>query len=423
MKFSPVLLAAGLLATTASAVGPSAPEQPPRLKGKPTKMDAWRWPNPFASSSYTSKKFTPSCSTTAAFPAREFLLAGTASIHTDALADLGKYSGELADGGVVAYPVHRTKANRWVDKRDIEFKIQAEVLNANEEAAADEAEDDTAEKAEETKSVGKDELVQSLAGSALPYRLDAEPMARYVDALAHASTATYHATKLTFHCGSFAESQTPIINLKYLEIKYLDYSRGDAELTQFVGSFTGLETLLQTLLEPFARKSSLRLLHLRQTGSDKMRGDTCCRALGFEPASQNDSYGWEVEKDIWEVTDQVLAVRVKSVSHDLLQDILKQPFRRLLDWAFGPDGIPSLEVVAAGDFAHGRNGYSLHNIFVCKNSKSKEAGGCGYRVFDARDEEHRHEWQALVMPFQQALEACPVGPPWGNSVYEHKYFF
>ncbi|KAL2127607.1 hypothetical protein VTI74DRAFT_10432 [Chaetomium olivicolor] len=287
MKLSPTLLAAGLLAATAHAIGPSSPAQPPRLKGKPTKMDAWRWPNPFTSAAYTSKKFVPSCTTAATFSAREFLLddlseepplgllpyrealkqvfstreypgswdgidphgydrnllmmeykdvplkvrewieeqersdgkgkglfavyekhkdgdeegvKGTVKVPAleesgeewrkgdegrvvvfapgavyevaplwvaagsdceDALLDLEKYSGELADGGVVAYPVNRTKPNRWLDKREMEFKVQAEVLKANEEADTEKiekAEETKAEKAEETKSLEKDEL-------------------------------------------------------------------------------------------------------------------------------------------------------------------------------------------------------------------------------------------------------------------------
>ncbi|KAK3349783.1 hypothetical protein B0T25DRAFT_249297 [Lasiosphaeria hispida] len=46
----------------------------------------------------------------------------------ESLLDIAKYSAKLADGGVVAYPVKRTKARRGAKKRDIEFSIKAQVL-------------------------------------------------------------------------------------------------------------------------------------------------------------------------------------------------------------------------------------------------------------------------------------------------------
>ena len=80
------LLTAAWLASTATAIGPATPEQPPRLHGRAEKLSAWRWPNPFASPKH--KKFTPSCSVDRTFQAREYLL--------DDLADKGP-------GGLLAY--------------------------------------------------------------------------------------------------------------------------------------------------------------------------------------------------------------------------------------------------------------------------------------------------------------------------------
>jgi hypothetical protein len=60
-----------------------------------------------------------------------------------------------------------------------------------------------------------------------------------------------------------------------------------------------------------------------------------------------------------------------------------------------------LQVIACGDFAYGRNGRLLHNIFVCRNEQGARGGDRVYRVFDARDEERRHDgsgsrWCALI---------------------------
>lgn len=78
--------------------------------------------------------------------------------HTDTLLDTGKYSAKLADGGVVAYPVNKTKAKRSARKREIEFTIKAQVLKAK--AGVEEGEDVKEEVAsdEAAKEAKKDEL-------------------------------------------------------------------------------------------------------------------------------------------------------------------------------------------------------------------------------------------------------------------------
>ena len=65
------LLTAAWLASSASAVGPATPKDS-RLDGKPEKMAGWRWTNPFTAPS--AKKFTPSCTASRTFAAREFVL-------------------------------------------------------------------------------------------------------------------------------------------------------------------------------------------------------------------------------------------------------------------------------------------------------------------------------------------------------------
>lgn len=77
--------------------------------------------------------------------------------------DLAKYSEKLVDGGVVGFPVTRTKPKRDHSQRDMEFEIKAQVLKLNEgEDAAEDAEEvvEKTEKAEkaEAKSAEKDEL-------------------------------------------------------------------------------------------------------------------------------------------------------------------------------------------------------------------------------------------------------------------------
>ncbi|KAL2162507.1 hypothetical protein VTH06DRAFT_7421 [Thermothelomyces fergusii] len=82
------------------------------------------------------------------------------------LADLSKYSAELVDGGVVAYPVEHTKPGSLASDRGIEFTIKAQVLKRKEGAPAAEKaegaekteETEKAEDAGESKSTEKEEL-------------------------------------------------------------------------------------------------------------------------------------------------------------------------------------------------------------------------------------------------------------------------
>jgi hypothetical protein len=167
----------------------------------------------------------------------------------------------------------------------------------------------------------------------------------------------------------------------------------------------------ESLLQPFTCKSTLKILHLRQTGADQhWRGSRTLdpywtNSVGLE----NQFWGGRL---IMNEDNEQEDAHVISMSHDSLQESLTPSFRSLLDWLFGPEGIDSPQVVAAGDFAHGRNGTFLHNIFVCRrgDSRSWEPGCRCYEVFDARDTERKHEWAALVQPYWSFLEACPMGP-------------
>lgn len=49
---------------------------------------------------------------------------------------------------------------------------------------------------------------------------------------------------------------------------------------------------------------------------------------------------------------------------------LRDKFRRFAEWAFGPQGLASLEVIAYGDFAYdGRAG--TRNLLLCRSTKGR----------------------------------------------------
>lgn len=72
MKFNTAALAACCLGLGAAALGPAVPGQAPRPEGKPTKMEDFKWADPFSSSKI--RKFAAACEAEKTFNAREYLL-------------------------------------------------------------------------------------------------------------------------------------------------------------------------------------------------------------------------------------------------------------------------------------------------------------------------------------------------------------
>ncbi|KAH6617499.1 hypothetical protein F5144DRAFT_586654 [Chaetomium tenue] len=164
--------------------------------------------------------------------------------------------------------------------------------------------------------------------------------------------------------------------------------------------------LLPMLLRPFTFRPKLKIFHLRQTGADLNRGEDCL-ALDLP----------RVDEPGCRPRERHRVTSLRALEYDTLEDTLQDSFRALLDWAFGPKGIASLEVVAFGDFGQGRNKLYLHNLFVCRTKSAEENNGLPYRVFDVRDRTHEHRWAATVRPHWSFLEACPVASFQPDSYY------
>ncbi|KAL2022248.1 hypothetical protein VTK56DRAFT_5858 [Thermocarpiscus australiensis] len=83
-----------------------------------------------------------------------FVAEGSACEET--LLDTSKYSGELRDGGVVAYPINHTSPKRSKGRRDIEFTVKAQVLKLKPGEDAPEDVHQTVEKTEGSEDAEKD---------------------------------------------------------------------------------------------------------------------------------------------------------------------------------------------------------------------------------------------------------------------------
>lgn len=72
MKLNTVALAASCILTVSAKTGPAQPGVHSRLNGTPTKMEDFKWSDPF--NSRRMKKFAPACDAEQTFKAREYLL-------------------------------------------------------------------------------------------------------------------------------------------------------------------------------------------------------------------------------------------------------------------------------------------------------------------------------------------------------------
>ena len=84
---------------------------------------------------------------------------------------------------------------------------------------------------------------------------------------------------------------------------------------------------------------------------------------------------------------------------------LEPDFYNLAKWAFGPNGIHSLRVIAFGDFSYGERAGVLCNVILCRNDSQR-------RLMQQHNF-HRvkmDEWEAhdYLRKYTAALEACPV---------------
>jgi hypothetical protein len=131
----------------------------------------------------------------------------------------------------------------------------------------------------------------------------------------------------------------------------------------------------------------LRVLHIRQSGTDLKN----YKSFGVQRAVTNQ---WRQSTEDAEYRPQKLT---KSL-HDLAQ------------WAFGPRGLPSLNVIVYGDFSH-QGRYAQSHVFLCRNTilhenHDQDMAGQNYRHFPCGDWGERDQLEK----FSNMLAACPTSP-------------
>jgi hypothetical protein len=97
---------------------------------------------------------------------------------------------------------------------------------------------------------------------------------------------------------------------------------------------------------------------------------------------------------------------------DNLPARFKRPFHDLAQWAFGPEGFASLQLIAYGDFSYdGR--YAQNNLFLGRNVgelrykvyRHEELMGNNLRDFWSDDE---RRFNKLIEKHSEMLSACPI---------------
>lgn len=105
-----------------------------------------------------------------------------------------------------------------------------------------------------------------------------------------------------------------------------------------------------------------------------------------------------------------------TASTDSFNEMSRLPpkLRKFAHWAFGPDGLPTLEVLAFGDFSHdGR--FRNHNHLFCRHTRSirtlendTSQQGEGERVLTFCPIRGNYREWGLIDRNKEFLEACPT---------------
>ncbi|EMT62707.1 hypothetical protein FOC4_g10006340 [Fusarium odoratissimum] len=181
----------------------------------------------------------------------------------------------------------------------------------------------------------------------------------------------------------------------------------------FIG-LTCAPKYLKDILLPFVSKRSLKVLHIRHTGmsSGPSASWVFNHALELKitegenegvPIDDKTKAGSSLNGDAEEhvrlsLEEFATAVRERR---EWKTPPLQQSFREFANWAFGSNGIKSLEYIVSGDLSHG-NRYSANNALICR----VVGGERRYRVIS--QERGGPEWRDVKSRYGSALEACPV---------------
>ncbi|KAF5688000.1 f-box-like domain-containing protein [Fusarium denticulatum] len=192
-------------------------------------------------------------------------------------------------------------------------------------------------------------------------------------------------------------------------------------LTKLDLEFIGLACIpkrLKYILLPFTSKASLEVLHIRQSALDleqcqswAINEDAALATLstGSDTSSESgEPFPWTDSGPTTptgareDVTFGPNAVEVAADNNGGCHwPPLQHEFHQFVEWAFGPQGIASLDIVAFGDFAHDHR-ETTYNLLLSRNNDAMS----NFRVLDR----YGRDWAEVRDKYRDAMEACPVEP-------------
>ncbi|KAI8670234.1 hypothetical protein NCS55_00768700 [Fusarium keratoplasticum] len=172
---------------------------------------------------------------------------------------------------------------------------------------------------------------------------------------------------------------------------------------------------LGPILLPFTHRPSLKIIHIRQSGCDLQQypcwavdeGVPTSVVTGTSDADTSSA----ISASIWKsshldnvdtaVSEAEVARAGVATNHGL-----RDQFYRFAEWAFGPQGLVTLEAIAYGGFAQGGR-VGRHSFVLCRTMGDES----GFRLLN----QDGPGWKALMDRYCNALEACPDEPPLVNT--------
>ncbi|PGH12285.1 hypothetical protein AJ79_04351 [Helicocarpus griseus UAMH5409] len=172
---------------------------------------------------------------------------------------------------------------------------------------------------------------------------------------------------------------------------------------------------LKSVIAPFSSKSSLLTLHVRQSGFFPEPGRYVAWNVNADDMVEDDDANYEYIRVRNLRTSRSASTRVTngSCSYFVTLNIdeffqIERDLHEFAEWVFGPTGIPSLQVLAVGEFSP----EGLHpekKALLCRKSEPTE--------HDAEEEDtprfyrhlyyDDHELWKLLNEHSEFLEACP----------------
>lgn len=158
-----------------------------------------------------------------------------------------------------------------------------------------------------------------------------------------------------------------------------------------------------------SRKDSLQVLHIRQSGPDIRKfgslvfgqiylddatlfGD--CWGLSRQEICEDGMLGW--------VARQSDAANNQNI---LVATILSDDLRQFADWAFGPNGVASLRLLAYGDFSC--RGRFADDCFMLRRALLTNGNESPYQLYFP-DVQRDLDLEELLNRHAEFLEACPT---------------